>query len=99
MSAIGGKADIAWACRTWARLCNIGRVSFQRDSMATIDERRALARSHVEWGRRVIARQHQYVKELRESGRDTEAAEKLLLVFESTQKVFEYDLAYLEKRR
>jgi hypothetical protein len=36
--------------------------------------------------------------ELRESGRDTEAAEKLLQVLERTQKVFEYDLADLEKR-
>jgi hypothetical protein len=66
--------------------------------MPTIDERRALARRHVEWGRLVIARQQLYLKELRESGRDTEAAEKLLLVFEDTQKVFEYDLADLEKR-
>jgi hypothetical protein len=67
--------------------------------MPTIDERRARARRHVEWGRLVIARQQQYLKELRESGRETEAAEKLLLVFERTQKVFEYDLADLEKRR
>ena len=66
--------------------------------MPTIDQRRALARGHVEWGRWAIARQHHYVKELRESGRDTVAAEKLLAVFERTQKVFEYDLAQLEKR-
>jgi hypothetical protein len=65
----------------------------------TIDERRALARRHVEGGRMVIARQQQYLKELRVSGRDIEAAEKLLAVFERTQKVFEYDLADLEKRR
>ena len=67
--------------------------------MRTIEERRAFARGHVEWGRRVIARQQQYLKELRDSGRDTEAAEKLLLMFERTQKVFEHDLADLEKRR
>jgi hypothetical protein len=72
---------------------------------STIEERLAFARAHVEWGRRVIARQQQYVKELRESGRDTEAAAKLqaaaklLAVFERTQKVFEHDLADLEKRR
>ena len=66
--------------------------------MRTIEERRAFARGHVEWGRRLIARQQQYLKELRESGRDTEAAEKLLLAFEQTQKVFEHDLADLEKR-
>ena len=67
--------------------------------MLTIDERRAFARGHVAWGRQVIARQHQYIKELRESGRDTEAAEKLLAVFERTQKLFEYDLAQLERQR
>ena len=71
---------------------------------STIEERLAFARAHVEWGRGVIARQQQYVKELRESGRDTEAvaklqaAEKLLAVFERTQKIFERDLADLEKR-
>ena len=67
-------------------------------AVPTIDERRTLARSHVEWGRRAIARQQQYVKELRESGRDTEAAENLLAVFERTQRVFEHDLADLEKQ-
>ena len=67
--------------------------------MPTIEERRAFASGHVEWGRRAIARQQHYIKELRESGRDTEAAEKLLAVFERTQKVFEYDLAHLEKRK
>ena len=66
--------------------------------MPAIDERRTRARRHVEWGRLLIAWQQRYVKELRESGRDTEAAEKLLLVLERTQKVFEYDLADLEKR-
>jgi hypothetical protein len=64
-----------------------------------IDERRALARRHVEWGRLVIVRQRRYLKELKESGRDTEAAEKFLLVFERTQKVFEHDFAALEKQR
>jgi hypothetical protein len=66
--------------------------------MPTKDERRDHARRQVEWGRWAIAWHKRYVKELRESGRDTEAAEKLLLVFERTQKVFEYDLADLEKR-
>ena len=67
--------------------------------MPTIDERRALARRHVEWGRQVIDRQRQYLEELKESGRDTEAAEKFLVVLERTQKVFERDLADLERRR
>jgi hypothetical protein len=37
----------------------------------------SLARRHVEWGRLNIARQQQYLNELRESGRDTEAAQRL----------------------
>ena len=61
-------------------------------------ERRIRARRHVEFGRLLIARQQHYLKELKDSGRDTEAAERLLLVLERTQKVFEYDLADLEKR-
>jgi hypothetical protein len=68
-------------------------------AVPTIDECRALARRHVEWGRQVIDRQRQYLEELKESGRDTEAAEKLLVVLERTQKVFERDLADLEGRR
>ena len=67
--------------------------------MSTIDERRAFARRHVEWGRELIARHRQYVEELKESGRDTEASEKFLLELERSQKVFECDLAVLEKQR
>ena len=67
-------------------------------AVPTIEERRTRARRHVEWGRLLIARYQQYLKELRESGRDTETAESLLLELERTQKVFERDLADLEKR-
>jgi hypothetical protein len=70
-----------------------------RIAVPTINERRTLARAQLEWERRVIARQQQYVKELREGGRDTEAAEKLLAVLERTHKVFKHDLADLEKQR
>ena len=68
-------------------------------AVSSIDERRAFARSHVEWGRLLIERQRQYVKELKESGRDTEVSEKHLLELERTQKIFERDLAALEKQR
>ena len=67
--------------------------------MPTIDQRRAFARHHVEWGRELIARQRQYLKELQDSGRDTEAVEKFLLELERSQKVFERDLATLEKQQ
>ena len=68
-------------------------------AVPTIDERRAFARHHVEWGRQVMDRQRQYLKELKESGRDTETAEKFLLELERTQKVFVRDVADLERRR
>ena len=72
-------------------------------AVPTIEERLAVAQAHVEWGRRIVAQRQQYVKELRESG-DTQAAEKLLVaekllaVLERTQKIFERDLANLEKQ-
>ena len=67
-------------------------------TLPTIEERRTSARRHVECGRLLIARYQQYLKELRDSGRGTEVAENLLLELERTQKVFERDLADLEKR-
>jgi hypothetical protein len=67
--------------------------------MPTIDERRALARRHVEAGRLIIIHQRQMVERHKAEGRDTKAAEELLAVLERTQKTFERDLADLEKRR
>ena len=40
-------------------------------AVPAIEARLAFARAQVEWGRGVIARQQQYVKELREGGHDT----------------------------
>ena len=39
------------------------------------------------------------VEKHRAEGRDSKVAEELLAVLERTQKVFERDLAYLEKQR
>ena len=81
------------------------RLHFMRGTLAygiampTIDERRALARHHIEATRLTILHQRQMVERLRAEGRDSKAAEELLAVFERTQKVFERDLADLEKRR
>jgi hypothetical protein len=66
-------------------------------AVPTIDERLALARRHVEAGRLTIAQQRQMVERLKAEGRDTKAAGELLAVLERTQKVFERDLADLEK--
>ena len=65
----------------------------------TLEERRALARRHVEAGRLIIIHQRQMVERHKAEGRDTKAAEELLAVLERTQKAFERDLADLEKRR
>lgn len=66
--------------------------------MPSAKERLEKARRHVEWGRFVILRQKQLFEKFRAEGRDTAAADQLLLVLERTQKVLEYDLADLERR-
>ncbi|HMF25237.1 MAG TPA: hypothetical protein VKG24_24360 [Pseudolabrys sp.] len=66
--------------------------------MPSAKERLEKARRHVEWGRFVILRQKQLIEKFRAEGRDTAAADQLLLVLERTQKVLEYDLADLERR-
>ena len=49
--------------------------------------------------RLTIVRQRQMVEKFKAKRRDTKAAEELLAVLERTQKVFERDLAELEKKR
>ena len=68
-------------------------------AVPTIEERLALARRHVEAARLTIVRQRQMVEKFKAKRRDTKAAEELLAVLERTQKVFERDLAELEKKR
>jgi hypothetical protein len=68
-------------------------------AVPTIEERLALARRHVDAGRLIIVHQRQMVERHKTEGRDTKAAEELLAVLERTQKVFERDLADLEKKR
>jgi len=63
--------------------------------MPTLEERRASAQRHVEYGRQMIERHKSLIEKLRAERRDTTAAQQLLAVFERTQKVFEYDLAEL----
>jgi len=66
--------------------------------MPSIADRIGQAQRHVEWGRFAIVRQKEKIERHRAEGRDTKLAEDLLSVFERTQKVFEHDLAELEKR-
>jgi len=66
--------------------------------MPSIADRIERARRHVEWGRFAIVRQKEMVERHRAERRDTKPAEDLLSALERTQKVFERDLAELEKR-
>src|SRR4029077_5813134 len=68
-------------------------------AVPTVDERLALARRHVDAGHLIIVHQRQMVDRHKAEGRDTKAAQELLAVLERTQKVFERDLAELEKKR
>jgi len=65
--------------------------------MPSIADRIEKARRHVEWSRFAIARQKEMVERHRVEGRDSKVAEDLLSVLERTQKVFERDLAEMEK--
>ena len=65
----------------------------------TIDERIANARRHVELGRALIEHHKKLLEKHRMEGRGTKAAADLLEAFERTQKVFEWDLAELERQR
>jgi hypothetical protein len=57
------------------------------------------ARRHVELGRETIERHKKLLESHRIEGRDTKPAEDLLAAFERSQKVFEYDLARLERMK
>ncbi|MCC6780007.1 MAG: hypothetical protein IT537_25805 [Hyphomicrobiales bacterium] len=61
-------------------------------------ERQALARRHVESGRKIVERQRELIAEIRSRGGDCRTAEDLLARFERTLSVFEDDLADLMKR-
>jgi len=55
-----------------------------------------LARRHVLDGRRIVAQQRLRIELLRAKGRDTNAAELTLEVFEKSQAIFEDHLRELE---
>jgi hypothetical protein len=64
----------------------------------SLEERRAFAQRHVEFGRLLIIRQREMVERHKAEGRDPTAAQNLLAVLERTQKVLEHDLAELLRR-
>jgi len=64
-----------------------------------LEERIRRAQSHVEFGRSFIEYNKELLEKYRSDGRDTKPVEDLLATLERTQKVFEFDLADLERRR
>jgi len=82
--------------RRW-RIDSFGLPDVDTNDMVSIADRIERARRQIELGRVAITRQKEMVERHRADGRDTRPAENLLSVLERTQKVFERDLADLEK--
>jgi predicted DNA-binding transcriptional regulator YafY len=57
----------------------------------------ALAQSHVISGRQIVSRQRALIERLRAHGRDLADAEELMDRFEASLRIFEEDLARLER--
>lgn len=62
---------------------------------SSLAKRRAQTLRKAEAGRLIVRLQRQIVHELRASGRDSKAAEALLMEFEQAQDIFERELAAL----
>ena len=58
-----------------------------------LPDRKELAQRHVDTGRRIIARQRQLIAELKAHNHSTKQYESLLSAFETSQAIFESDLA------
>jgi len=68
------------------------------DERAKFLEQIGRARWHVKIGYALIERQKQIIERHSAEGRDTKPAEDLLAALEHSQKVFQHDLAELERR-
>jgi hypothetical protein len=67
--------------------------------MLSLEERRAFAQRHVDFGRLLIIRQREMVERHKAEGRDPIPAQNLVAVLERTQQVLERDLAELMRDR
>ena len=56
-------------------------------------------RRHIEFGRTIIEHYKNLLEQYRADGRDTATVEHFIETFENSQKVFEWGLADLERRR
>ena len=69
------------------------------DRIRRLEDQIRTAKGHVEFGRTVIEYYKELLEKHRAQGRYTKPVEALLEAFERSQKVFEYDLARLERQR
>ena len=60
--------------------------------MVSRADHKAFAEKHIDYGRRIVARQRQLIEEIRSRGSSTFESESLLAVFEDTLAIFEKDL-------
>ena len=64
-----------------------------------LEEQIRNARRHVEYGRTLIEHYKRLLESYWAESRDTSFVEHFIEAFEGSQKVFEWDLAELERRR
>ena len=62
-----------------------------------ISPNHALAIEHVRRGRRIVERQRELIRTIRDQGRDCTGAEKLLLLFQQSLVIFEDDLRQIAR--
>ena len=65
----------------------------------SLDEKIRNARRHVEFSRTLIEHYKRQLEKYRAESRDTTTVEHFIEAFERSQKVFELDLAELERRK
>ena len=80
-------------------LDDAARMKVPRSPMLSLEDRRAFAQRHVEFGRLLIIWQREMVGRHKAEGRDPTPAQNLLAVLERTQQVLERDLTRLTQQR
>jgi hypothetical protein len=69
------------------------------ENFRRLEEQIRNARRHIEFGRTLIEQYKCLLETYRAESRDTSTVEHFIEAFEGSQKVFEWDLAELERRR
>jgi hypothetical protein len=77
----------------------IAPIEDRVESARRLEEQIQNASRHIKFGRAVIDHYKGLLENYRAEGRDVTTIEHFLEAFERSQKVFEYDLSELERRR